>query len=324
MGVAAERAERLRFIDFPAVLDDLRADVLEGLARQPKAIPPKYFYDAAGCRLFEAICAQPEYAVCRTERALMDKHLPAISAAVGAVDCIIEPGAGDCAKVRALIDALHPGQLVALDIAGAALAAAAESLAGEVPGLTVTALGMDFMHHLEAAAPYLASGRRLVYYPGSSIGNFSPGQAVDLLARFRQLAGADGQLLIGFDLKKDPEQLHRAYNDAAGVTAAFNLNLLTRLNRELEADFDLDRFRHYAFYNPPAGRIEMHLVSLAEQTVSVAGQRFPFAIGETLHTENSYKFRGDEFSAIAGRAGWALTGEWALDGFCVQLYGVRG
>jgi len=144
-----------------------------------------------------------------------------------------------------------------------------------------------------------------------------------LLARFRQLAGADGQLLIGFDLKKDPEQLHRAYNDAAGVTAAFNLNLLARLNRELEADFDLDRFRHYAFYNPPAGRIEMHLVSLAEQTVSVAGQRFPFAIGETLHTENSYKFRGDEFSAIAGRAGWALTGEWALDGFCVQLYGQK-
>ncbi len=312
------------YADFPAVLDDLRADVLEGLSRQPKAIPPKYFYDAAGCRLFEAICAQPEYSLCRTERALMDTHLPVISAAVGAVDSIIEPGAGDCAKVRALVDALHPGQLVVLDIAGAALAAAAESLAGDFPGLAVSALGMDFMHHLEAAAPTLAPGRRLVYYPGSSIGNFSPAQAVDLLARFRRLAGADGQLLIGFDLKKDPEQLHRAYNDAAGVTAAFNLNLLARLNRELEADFDLDRFRHYAFYNPPAGRIEMHLVSLAEQTVNVAGQYFQFAIGETLHTENSYKFRGDEFRAIAGRAGWVLTGEWSLDGFCVQLYGEKG
>jgi dimethylhistidine N-methyltransferase len=312
-----------RYTDFPAAPDDLRSDVLDGLSQQPKAIPPKYFYDAAGCRLFEAICAQPEYSLCRTERALMGAHLPAIAAAVGAVDCIIEPGAGDCAKVRALVDALHPGQLVAIDIAGAALATAAESLAAEIPGLAVTALGMDFLHHLEAAAPTLAPGRRLVYYPGSSIGNFSPAQAVDLLARFRRLAGADGQLLIGFDLKKDPQQLHRAYNDAAGVTAAFNLNLLVRLNRELDADFDLDRFRHYAFYNPLAGRIEMHLVSLADQTVSVAGQRFPFAIGETLHTENSYKFRGDEFSAIAGHAGWTLTGEWSLDGFCVQLYGEK-
>lgn len=310
-----------RFVDFPAAHDDLSADVLAGLAAQPKAIPPKYFYDEAGCRLFEAICAQPEYVLCRTERALMEAHLPEIAAAIGVVDCVIEPGAGDCAKVRALLDAVHPSQLVVLDIAGAPLAVAAGRLAGDYPGVAVTALGMDFIHNLEAAAPYLTADRRLLYYPGSSIGNFAPDDAAALLARFRHLAGESGQLLIGFDLKKDPVHLHRAYNDAAGVTAAFNLNLLARLNRELAADFDLNRFRHYAFYNPTAGRIEMHLVSLVEQTVNVVGQRFHFNLGEALHTENSYKFRRDEFSAIAASADWRLIRGWELDGFAVQLYG---
>ena len=303
--------------------DDLRVDVLTGLAASPKSIPPKYFYDEAGCRLFEAICAQPEYALTRTEQALMASRLPDIASAIGPVDCIIEPGAGDCAKVRLLLDALRPTHLAVLDIAGAPLAAAAEPLARNYPDLAVTALGMDFIHDLEAAAPYLPAGRRLLYYPGSSIGNFPPDAATALLARFHRLAGTDGQLLIGFDLKKDPLRLHAAYNDAAGVTAAFNLNLLERLNRELGADFDPARFRHYAFYNPVAGRIEMHLVSLTEQDVNVAGQRFHFALGETLHTEHSYKFRCDEFSAMAKAAGWPLKAEWEHDGFAVQLYGSR-
>lgn len=309
------------FISFPAERDDLRVDVLTGLAASPKSIPPKYFYDEAGCRLFEAICAQPEYALCRTERALMAARMADIATAIGPVGCIVEPGAGECAKVRLLLDTLHPAHLVVMDIAGAPLAAAAEPLSRDYPALAVTALGMDFIHDLEAAAPYLPEGRRLVYYPGSSIGNFPPDAAAALLARFRRLAGAEGQLLIGFDLKKDPQRLHAAYNDAAGVTAAFNLNLLARLNRELNADFDPDRFRHYAFYNPVAGRIEMHLVSLAEQDVNVAGQRFHFALGETLHTEHSYKFRRDEFSALAQTAGWPLKAEWEHDGFAVQLYG---
>ena len=308
------------FQDFPAARDDLRADVLAGLAASPKAIPPKYFYDEAGCRLFEAICAQPEYTLCRAEQALMRARLDDIAAAVGPVDCIVEPGAGECAKVRLLLDALDPAQLVVLDIAGAPLAAAAEAVARDYPGLAVTALAMDFLRDLEAVAPRLPDGRRLVYYPGSSIGNFPPDAAIALLARFRRLAGAQGRLLIGFDLKKDPLQLHAAYNDAAGVTAAFNVNLLARLNRELDADFDPVRFRHYAFYNPVAGRIEMHLLSLADQWVSVAGRRFRFALGETLHTEHSYKFRSDEFGALAARAGWTLAGGWEQDGFAVQLY----
>jgi dimethylhistidine N-methyltransferase len=313
--------EPFRFVDFPSARNDLRADVLAGLAADPKSIPPKYFYDEPGCHLFEAICAQPEYALCRTERALMASRLPEIAAAVGHIDCIVEPGAGDCGKVRLLLDALHPRHLLVLDIAGSALAVAAASLARDHSGLSVTALGMDFIRDLEAAAPYLAPGRRLIYYPGSSIGNFPPGEASALLARFRHLAGADGRLLIGFDLKKDPGQLHRAYNDAAGITAAFNLNLLERLNRELDAGFDPARFRHYAFYNPTAGRIEMHLVSLADQDVRVSDQHFHFALGETLLTEYSYKFRCDEFSELARKAGWQLAAEWAHDGFAVQLYG---
>lgn len=309
-----------RFIDFPSAHDDLRADVLAGLAASPKSIPPKYFYDEAGCRLFEAICQQPEYVLTRTELRLIRDKLPQITQAIGAVDCIIEPGAGDCHKVRLLINALQPAHLLLLDIAGAALAAAAQPLAEENAAVEVTALGMDFIHELDAALAYLPEGRCLVYYPGSSIGNFSPDEATALLAQFKQLAGDDGQLLIGFDLKKDPVLLHRAYNDAAGITAAFNLNLLTRLNRELGADFKLDQFRHYAFYNPTLGRIEMHLASVAEQRVSVAGQTYSFAIGETLHTENSYKYRRDEFVTVATKAGWQFTHGWEDAGFAVQLY----
>jgi dimethylhistidine N-methyltransferase len=310
----------LSFQHFPAARDDLRADVLAGLAARPKAIPPKYFYDEAGCRLFESICAQPEYALCRTERDLMAAHLADIAAAVGEVDCIVEPGAGDCTKVRALVDALRPGRLVVMDIAAAPLAVAARAVAHAYPQLDVAALAMDFLTDLEAAAPWLGEGRRLVYYPGSSIGNFPPAAATALLARFRRLAGADGRLLVGFDLKKDPERLHAAYNDAAGVTAAFNLNLLARINRELGADFDPARFRHYAFYNPAEGRIEMHLVSLGGQDVTVAGERFHFAQGETLHTEHSYKFRCEEFAALAENAGWRPARTWQHDGFAVQLY----
>lgn len=309
-----------RFLDFPSAHDDLRVDVLAGLAAHPKAIPPKYFYDEAGCRLFESICAQPEYTLTRNEQALMAMHLPEMVAAMGAVDCIIEPGAGECSKVRALVDVMRPRQLVALDIACTPLAAAAEPIAQDYPGLEVVAIGMDFIHDLELARPYLMPGRRLIYYPGSSVGNFSPAEASALLARFQHLAGEGGQLLIGFDLKRDPQHLHGAYNDAAGITAAFNLNLLVRINRELGADFKVDRFRHYAFYHPQAGRIEMHLVSLTEQNVTVSGHRFHFKRGESLHTEHSYKFLPDEFMAIAKGAGWTLAREWVHDAFAVQLY----
>lgn len=307
--------------NFPVPDDDLRTDVLTGLDASPKRIPPKYFYDETGCQLFETICAQPEYTLCRAERALMSARIDAITAAVGDVECIIEPGAGDCVKVRRLLDALQPAHFVGIDIAAAPLAAAAAALSGDYPLLEITALGMDFVQDLEAATPHLPPGRRLVYYPGSSIGNFPPAEAIALLERFRRLAGPESQLLIGFDLRKDPLLLHAAYNDAAGATAAFNLNLLVRLNRELAANFDPSGFRHYAFYNAAAGRIEMHLVSLAEQVVDVADRRFHFDRGETLLTEYSYKFIPREFSTLAAAAGWQPRASWEHDGFAVQLYG---
>jgi len=270
--------------------------------------------------LFTEICRQPEYALCRTERALMTSRLDAIAGTIGKVDSIIEPGAGDCGKIRCLIDALKPARIVVMDIAQGALAVAAQRMSDDYPDLDVTAMGMDFLEDLEAATPHLPPGKRLVYYPGSSIGNFSPGEATLLLSRFKRLAGAGGRLLIGFDMKKDPDQLHRAYNDAAGVTAAFNLNLLVRLNRELNADFVPAGFRHYAFYNPVEGRVEMHLISLASQDVQVSDRRFHFEAGETLHTENSYKYLPAEFCTMAGNAGWRLSGEWVHEGFAVQMY----
>ena len=290
-----------RFLDFPAARDDLRADVLAGLAASPKAIPPKYFYDEAGCRLFEAICAQPEYVLCRTERALMAAHLPEIAAAIGAVDCVIEPGAGDCGKVRAAARCAAPQPAGGAGHRRGAARRRRRAARRRLPQRGGDRAGHGLHSQPGSRRAPLCRRRRLVYYPGSSIGNFAPADAAALLARFRQLAARIRPVAHRLRSQEGPVQLHRAYNDAAGVTAAFNLNLLARLNRELEADFDLNPFRHYAFYNPIAGRIEMHLVSLIEQNVNVAGQRFHFNLGEALHTENSYKFRRDEFSAIAGR-----------------------
>jgi dimethylhistidine N-methyltransferase len=212
-----------------------------------------------------------------------------------------------------------------VDISGEALAQAAGRLSAEHPALEVTAAQLDFTadHGFVPLLPHLSiMGRRLVYYPGSSIGNASPPEAVELLRAFRTLAGADGGLLIGFDLKKDPARLHAAYNDAAGVTAAFNRNLLVRLNRELGADFHPDSFDHYAFYNPEAGRIEMHLVSRERQQVAVAGVPVRFEAGESLHTENSYKYTPQEFNALAAQAGFAIEAGWqdSERQFAVQYY----
>lgn len=314
---------RVLTLNTPA--DTLKEAVLAGLAARPKRIPPKYFYDSEGSRLFEAICAQPEYYLTRVETALLQAEAEAIAHHVGPVACMIEPGAGCCAKARLLLGRLEAASYWPVDISGEALAQAAGRLANEHPALAVMAVQLDFTA-ADGFAPLLphlpATGRRLVYYPGSSIGNAGPAEAVALLKAFRTLAGADGGLLIGFDLKKDPARLHAAYNDAAGVTAAFNRNLLVRLNRELGADFRPDRFDHYAFYNPSEGRIEMHLVSRERQRVTVAGVPIQFEEGESLHTENSCKYTPQEFAALAAQAGFALDEGWqdAEDLFAVQYY----
>ena len=315
---------RLLTLSHPA--DTLKQVVLAGLSARPKCIPPKYFYDSEGSRLFEAICAQPEYYLTRVEAALLQAEAQAIARSIGPVACMIEPGAGCCAKARFLLGPLQVAAYWPVDISGETLVQAAGRLAADHPALEVVAVQLDFTA-AAGFAPLLpqlpARGRRLVYYPGSSIGNAGPDEAVALLRQFRALAGKGGGLLIGFDLKKDAARLHAAYNDAAGVTAAFNLNLLARLNRELGADFRLEGFAHQAFYNAEAGRIEMHLISRARQQVTVAGTRVEFAAGESLHTENSYKYTPQEFAALAARAGFAFRDGWQ-DGaglFAVHFYG---
>jgi dimethylhistidine N-methyltransferase len=306
-------ADNFRFHAVPPSPVDLAAEVLAGLRASPKRLPFKLFYDAAGVALFEAICETPEYDLRRNEVALLRGHAPSIAAAIGAGACLVEPGAGGCGKIDLLLDGLQAAHYLPLDIAAEPLQHAARALAARRPALRVTACAMDFLADLERIAPLLPPGRRVFFYPGSSIGNFTPGEAAALLARFRRLAGADGGLLIGFDCKKHPERITRAYNDAQGLTARFNLNLLGHANRLLGGDFDPGGFAHHAFYAPVEGRIEMHLVSLRAQTVRIAGSGIRFARGETLHTENSYKYLPEEFAALAAGAGWAPAGEWLAD-----------
>lgn len=280
-------------------------DLVAGL--RARRVAPKWFYDAEGSRLFERICETPEYYPTRTELALLDRHAPAFAALIGPGAEIVEFGAGASRKVRVLLDALPaPRRFVPVDISGEHLGAAAAALRADYPGLQVQPVVGDFTQRLDLPAP---AGRRVGFYPGSSIGNFDPAEAEALLRRFAGWLDG-GALLIGVDLVKEPAELHAAYNDAAGVTAAFNLNLFARANRELGADFDLSGWAHSAFYNPPLQRIEMHLVSRREQSVAVAGARFDFAEGESVHTENSYKYTVEGFQALARRAGFEPDAVW--------------
>ncbi|MCU0937179.1 MAG: L-histidine N(alpha)-methyltransferase [Gammaproteobacteria bacterium] len=310
----------IQFHDLHPTPADLAAEVIAGLRRRPRYVPPKFFYDARGSQLFEAITATPEYYPTRTELEILRAHAGEIARRVGTGSLLVEPGGGSCAKVRILLEGLRPCAYVPMDISREHLRLAAEQVAAEFPWLEVHAACTDFTRALEvpASAP---EGPRVAFFPGSSIGNFDPPAAVDFLAAVAELVGPGGFLLIGVDLKKDRAVLDAAYDDAAGVTAAFNRNLLERVNRELEADFDLAAWRHHAYYNESRGRIEMHLVSERAQTVHVAGEAFEFAAGETIHTENSYKYGVAEFQALAERAGFRPDAVWtdAQDLFSVHL-----
>ena len=291
--------------------DSFREDVIAGLSQPHKALPPKYFYDAEGSRLFERICRLPEYYPTRAELSLTRRHLAAIARFAGRGCELIEYGSGASLKTRLLLRALRPWAYVPVDISQAALAAAAQRLSREFGWLHIFAVVGDFSQPLRLPVRRARAGRRrVVYFPGSTIGNLTPEEAQAFLRMTRGQVGRSGAMLVGVDLKKDANVLHAAYNDARGVTAAFNLNLLQRINRELGADFDLRRFRHYAFYNPQLGRIEMHLVSLERQPVNVGAYRFEFAPGETIHTENSYKYAGEEFAALAAEAGFRAERAW--------------
>jgi dimethylhistidine N-methyltransferase len=299
------------FIDLQPPADDFLDDVLNGLAATPKALSPKYFYDGRGSALFEAICELPEYYPTRTELALMRENAAAMADCLGPRCLLIELGSGAGVKTGVLMAALNPAGYVAVDISATALHAASSRLAAVFPQLPQLAVCADYLRPLDI--PGLAdfgAARRVVYFPGSTIGNLTPEEALVFLRDARRLAGAGGAMLVGVDLKKDVSVLHAAYNDAQGVTAAFNLNLLHRMNRELGADFDPAQFRHVAFYDAAAGRIEMHLESCCAQTVCVGGRRFGFAAGERLHTENSCKYAVDEFQQLARAAGFRPQQVW--------------
>lgn len=303
---------RFAFHDLRPEAGSFLGEVIAGLTRPRKELPPKYFYDARGCELFEAICETPEYYLSRTETALMREHVGDMARRLGPRCGVIEYGSGSGRKTRLLIEALKPVAYVAVDIAREQLRATAAAFARDFPGLEVVAVCADYARPFRLPAlEGVNARRRVVYFPGSTIGNFTPEEAAGFLSNVRELVGPGGGLLVGVDLKKAAARLNAAYNDARGVTAEFNLNLLQRINRELGADFDLAAFRHQAFYNEPLGRIEMHLLSMKEQRVTLGGRTIRFAAGETIHTENSCKYTVAEFEALARGSGFEPVACWS-------------
>ena len=286
----------------------LLASVLEGLRQHPKRISPVWFYDERGSCLFDEICELPEYYVTRTELAILREHLPEMSALIGPHACVIEPGSGTSLKTRLLLDALdRPDCYIPVDVAREHLIAAVSQLRTEHPRLLVHPICADFTDAF--SVPDTGDSRRVVYFPGSTIGNFDRREAVQLLARLRGVT-QNGAMLIGVDLAKDPRVLVPAYDDAAGVTAAFNLNALEHLNREVGTDFDLEAFQHRAVWNPVESRIEMHLVSERPQCVTLGDEVIEFDEGEALVTEHSHKYTLEHFARLARAAGWRVEHVW--------------
>jgi len=289
-------------------------EVIRGLRSPQKELPCKLFYDEVGSDLFEQITQLDEYYPTRSEARIMRDAAAEIAARLGPDVLLIEYGSGSSTKTRILLDHLErPAGYVPIDISREQLQRSADKLAHAYPHLKVEPVCADYTAPFELPLLGARSGRRVAYYPGSTIGNFVPEDARRFLARIADMSGPSGGLLIGVDLKKDPLMLHRAYNDALGITAAFNLNILRRLNRELGADFALDQFRHYAFYNPVFARVEMHLVSLKEQVVHVGKLRIRFDRGESIWTEGSYKYNLHEFAQLAFAAGWRVKQVWTDD-----------
>jgi L-histidine N-alpha-methyltransferase len=293
--------------------EDVEA-ILEGLSAEPKRLSPKYFYDERGSELFDRICELPEYYPTRTELALMHEHADSIAELVGPRAAVIEFGAGSTAKIRTLLDHLiDPVAYIPVDISAEYLAKQAAELARDYPKLVVRPVAADFTQPFRLPNHRFRANRNLVFFPGSTIGNFSRRQALDLLEVMAFEAKHDGALLIGVDLRKDPKRLHAAYNDSAGVTAEFNKNVLVRLNRELGADFSVQNFRHRAVYDDDKGRVEMRLVSTKPQSVHLAGHTLDFAKDEYIVTEHSHKYSVDEFRELARRAGFEPLVTWVDD-----------
>ena len=302
--------------------DALTADVLDGLKKEPKELSPVWFYDELGSFLFDNICELPEYYITRTELQIMHGHAGEMAQHVGADAALIEFGSGTSLKTRLLLDRLeHPIAYVPVDISREHLFAAAGALAKDYPNLHIVPVCADFTQAFELPQLVQAAARRVVYFPGSTLGNFDRVQARALLVRMRELVGKDGAVLIGIDLRKDPRVLERAYDDAAGVTAEFNINALRHVNRELGADFDLDAFAHAAVWVENESRIEMHLVSKREQVVHLGGEKVRIGRGEHLRTEFCHKYTLETFNELAATAGLAVKRVWTDPNqlFSVQL-----
>lgn len=294
----------------PAV-EDFEGDALAGLMAAPKTLPSKYLYDTRGSELFEAICEQPEYYPTRTELSILQDQRAAIADAVGPRALVVEYGSGSGVKTQRLLDALQePVAYVPVEISHSALNASVADLAAQFPEIEMLPVCADFLQPVALPEPERAAERVLIFFPGSTLGNFANNAAVDLLSTMRIEMGDNGAALIGIDLKKDPQTIEAAYNDAAGVTADFTLNLLDRMNRELGADFDRTQFHHRARYNAIAGRIETHIVSNCAQRVRVAGRWIDFAADEGILVEYSCKYSQSDFAAMAHRAGLVVTRSW--------------
>jgi len=302
---------RITSYDFGPGRESFLAEVLIGLRKPQKELPSKYFYDERGSHLFERICELKEYYIPRVEASIMQAHIREMGELIGPQALVIEYGCGNCEKVRFLMDRLYdPAAFIPVDISREQLLHVTKELASIYPRLQVLPVCADYTSSFELPAPKQSSKRIVVYFPGSSISNFDPVPAKHFLEHVASLCGSDGALLIGVDLKKDPAVLHSAYNDNEGITAAFNLNLLERINRELDCDFHLDGFQHYAFYNPREGRVEMHLVSQRDQAVHLNRETIAFASGESIWTESSYKYNLDEFERMASAAGFRVERVW--------------
>ena len=284
-------------------------DIVKGLMQTPATISPKYFYDTKGSALFEGITRLQAYYPTRTEQAIMATHAPEIVRAVGANRTVIELGAGNCQKAKDLCELIHPARFVAVDISEAFLHEAVAGMRLAFPHMTIEAIASDLTADVVLPAS-LPAQRRLVFYPGSSIGNFDPPQAQALLSRMRGLLQDDGALLVGVDLVKDAAVLNAAYDDEAGITAAFNLNVLDHVNRLIGSDFDVNQWQHRAFFNAKQSRIEMHLEAKADLLMRWRNGCRSFAKGERIHTENSYKYRAKDFVALLNSAGFSQTQVW--------------
>jgi dimethylhistidine N-methyltransferase len=304
--------------------DAFAADVQVGLAGKPKRLPPKYFYDAAGSALFERITQLPEYYPTRCELALLRANAPAIASLFPQNCALIEFGAGSTKKARILLGASATVEAyVPVDVSGDFLQQETAALRREFPRLAVYPMVADFTKPF-AIPEAVAALPRVGFFPGSTIGNFEPHEAAQFLRNAGVMLGVGSVLIVGIDLVKDSKILCPAYNDAEGVTAKFNLNLLTRINRELDAEFDLASFEHHACYNREQNRIEMHLASTKRQKVRVNGKTVSFRAGETIHTENSYKYTVESFQALAHGSGWAPLKAWSDGLFAVVALKFEG